>query len=158
MNVRRIKVAAVSAAACMAVGVAGTVAIARHVRKRKRRRGGFLSNKKRQTITEALELAAGGLPHGPAGATLFRRHLERLSDKRLLTLYAALRVGEFVRDSGIDPAQASAEQLEGIRARFSGIESGPKRDREGIVGALLAHDLEDLKPLLVAALAVLALL
>lgn len=142
----------------MVVVVAGTVACARRVRKRRRRRGGFLSNRRRQTITEALELAASELPHGPAGATLFRRHLERLPDKRLLTLYAALRVGEFVREAGIDPAKASAEQLEGIKARISGIESEPRRDREGLISALLSHDVEDLKPLLVTALAVLALL
>ena len=147
-STRSIKIAAASAAVGAAVSVVGTVALVRHLRRRKRRKGQFLSTKRRQTITDALELASEEIPHGAMGTRLFHSRLQQLSDKRLLTLYAALRIGEFMRESGIDPLKMTADQLAGVRARFAKAEDEGAHDRSGMLDALLAHDVEEVKPLL----------
>ena len=158
-----VKVAVVSAAVGAVAAVAGIALVVRHVRKRRRRKaqahakGQFLSDRKRQAITDVIDLAAQDIAHTSVGAALYRNHLQGLSDKRLLTLYAALKVGEYLRDSGIDPAAATVDQLAAIKARFTEIEEGEGNDRQGILSALLSHDV-DIKPLLAAALGILALI
>lgn len=156
MNRRIIKVAVVSTAAGVAVGTIGVVLLVRHLHKRRQHKGQFLSNRKRRVITEFLEQAASDIPHGPVGAVAYRTHLQGMSDKRLVILYAALRIGEYLRDAGIDPAHATAEQLKDIKALFSKTEV-EAHNREGMLSALLAHDFSDIKPLLIAALGILVL-
>lgn len=153
---RTLKIAVASAAAGVAISAIGAVVIVRHLRKR-RRKSQFLSNRKRRVITDFIRQTASEIPHGPVGAAAYRKHLEGMSDKRLIVLYAALRIGEFIRDSGIDPTQVTAEQLENVKALFSKAEDEP-HNREGMLSALLTHDIKDLKPLLVAALGILVLL
>lgn len=157
MNLRGVKIVAISATAGMAITVLGAVAIAQRISKRKKRKDPFLSDRKRRVITDVLELAAKDVPHGPLGASLYRKHLQGLSDKRLLVLYAAVKVGEFVRGSGIDPTKVTRDQLENIKSLFTRAQAEKANDRKGLLNALFSHDAADLKPLLITALGVLVL-
>lgn len=152
-----IKFVVTTAAAGAVLAGVGTVALIRHLRKNKRRKGHFLTNRRRRVITDFLEVAVSDIPHGPIADSLYRHHIQGLSDKRLLILYAAMKVGEFIRGAGIDPTEVTEEQLASVKARYLEAETEKAHDREGMLGALLGHELTELKPLFVIALAVLAL-
>lgn len=157
MNLRGVKIVAISATAGMAIAVLGTVAIAQHIKKRRKCTDPFLSDRKRKVITDAISLAANDVPHGPLGASLYRKHLKGLSDKRLMVLYAAVKVGEFVRESGIDSTQATLDQIENVKSLFSRTLAEKEYNRKGLLNALFARDAKDFKPLLATALGILVL-
>lgn len=147
-------IVAVSAVSGVVLTAGVACLVIRH--RRKRRKKQFLSKKKRAAITEVIELAADEvMPNGVVASSLLHHHLSTLSDKKLLVLYAATKVGEYMREAGIDPLQASAEQLELVKSRFSEAQSEETGDREALLGFLLSHNFEELKPLLIETLSVL---
>jgi len=162
MLARNAKIVAISAAvgSVATLAVVATIAIRRRRRKRERMRkhraGQFLPEKERRAIADVLELAADNVELGPTATKLYRNHLSSISDKRLITLYAAVKVGQYLRESGIDPMKVTADQIEAVKARFAAAESAEESDRATMLGVLDSLDFSEARQLLAGALGVLA--
>ena len=157
MKHRLVKIALISATAGAVVAVGTAALIVKHIHDRRHKKQ-FLSTKMRRAITEVLELTADeNLPGGAVASSIYHRHINNAPDGKLLALYAAVKVGEFIHDAGIDPTRITADQLNLVRGRFLNAQTEKAGDREGLLKALLSHDLKELKPVLAVALAVLIL-
>ena len=99
----------VGGAVGVAVVVAGTVVIVKAVKHRVRR---VLDRKMHAIMADVLTMKVEDfIPLSDGSASVFRRYIDGLDNKRLAALCALVQVGYHIKVSGISPVRPSRQQV-----------------------------------------------
>lgn len=132
------------AIACISAS-AGAIALARAIRRRRKR---VLKPEIRKLMLELVKLQGDDfvpqrLPGGGLGKSIFFKRIERLDDKQLMVLFAIVEVGYFLKASGIDPLHPTQGQIEQAAHKFTVELAGAPKDRSALLGVLDTTDAHD---------------
>ena len=143
--------AATTVAVCGLVIVVAAAVVINAVKNRRKKR--IIPRKVRRDIIEVLEAAGAEVNHtGKVGESVMRHKLENMSDKQLISIYAAMKVAKKAKGAGFDPVGATVDQIAHLSSRFDKATNEPET-RENILEKLFSLDLGELRPLLSLALA-----
>ncbi len=144
--------AVTTVAVCSVVIAVAAVIAVRAVSRSRRKKGHVIPRKVRKDIIEVLEAAGAESHHtGKVGESIMRHKLENMSDKQLISIYAAMKVAKKAKEAGFDPVSATKDQIDHFRARFDKAAEEPE-SRDSILKHLFSQDMGELSPLLSFAL------
>lgn len=104
----KIALAAISTTAVVTIG---TIAVIRHHRNRRKHAHDFLPEEARSSLVELCSLKGEDFVPDGLGTSLYQRKLASLSDRQLIAVYVAIKVGETLRARGVDLHQMSKAEI-----------------------------------------------
>lgn len=132
--------------------IASGVIIAVRIVKRRVRR--VINRKLRRALEEIAKMGNEDfMPGGMLGQSLFRRYIEKLDNRQLITLCALVQVGHHLKMEGVDPLHPSKSQIQKAVEKFHIEERLAPLTRTDLLDAL---DSIDVREALVCAFNVLA--